>query len=218
MGLSAPEETRQFDVELLTTTACTSCMKLQHAIAVSWSSWSTAAKTISNADPASAGIRPHGSAPTDLFGVPGSASSHGRIRGGDEGGGENQGERNRRVGALWVVKPCEVSGRIRRDNRASRNKNAPHHSSLLLFVNGCSASRVAFSVGAFGRSCHALAVFRYDRPTRRMVLPASLPHFNGEGIGIYLFHGDGIPRCSSGRVLLAIVFVSAAVIDGSTVL
>src|ERR1035438_8124207 len=24
--------------------------------------------------------------------------------------------------------------------------------------------------------------------------------------GIYLFHGDGIPRCSSGRVLLAIVF------------
>src|SRR5450759_3879077 len=116
------------------------------------------------------------------------------------------------------VRPCEVSGRIRRDNRASRNKNAPHHSSLLLFVNGCSASRVAFSVGAFGRSCHGLAVVRYDRPTRRMVLPASLPHFNGEGIGIYLFHGDGIPRCSSGRVLLAIVFVSAAVIDGSTVL
>src|ERR1035437_65802 len=116
------------------------------------------------------------------------------------------------------VKPCGVSGRIRRDNRASRNKNAPHHSSLLLFVNGCSAGRLAFGVGAFGRSCHGLAVVRYDRPTRRMVLPASLPHFNGEGIGIYLFHGDGIPRCSSGRVLLAIVFVSAAVIDGSTVL
>src|ERR1017187_6395033 len=156
------------------------------------------------------------------------------------GGGEDQAERKRRIGVAVVVvavrrgarestgpvandpgpyvRPCEVSGRIRRDNRASRNKHASHHSSLLLFVNRCSASRVAFSVGAFGRSCHALAVFRYDRPTRRMVLPASLPHFNGEGIGIYLFHGDGIPRCSSGRVLLAIVFVSAAVIDGSTVL
>src|ERR1017187_792061 len=123
------------------------------------------------------------------------------------GSGEDQAERNRRIGPLWTpsspcrhttgrvrsdpgpyVRPCEVSGRIRRDNRASRNKNAPHHSSLLLFVNGCSASRVAFSVRAFGRSCHALAVFRYDRPTRRMVLPASLPHFYGEGIGVYLFY------------------------------
>src|ERR1039458_272810 len=138
--------------------------------------------------------------------------------GGEEGQGEDQAEWRRRVGALWVVKPCEVSGRIRRDNRASRNKNAPHHSSLLLFVNGCSASRVAFSVGAFGRSCHALAVFRYDRSTRYLIFAASLFRFKREVVGIYLFHGDGIPRCSSGRVLLAIVFVSAAVIDGSTVL
>src|ERR1035441_333107 len=92
-------------------------------------------------------------------------------------GGETQREQDRQIGAVWVVKPCEVSGRIRRDNRASRNKNAPHHSSLLLFVNGCSASRVAFSVGAFGRSCHALAVFRYDRSTRRMITPPSTASF-----------------------------------------
>src|ERR1017187_889000 len=149
------------------------------------------------------------------------------------------GERNRRIEALRAVavivdaakttrrlrsdpgpyvRPCEVSGRIRRDNRASRNKNAPHHSSLLLFVNGCSASRVAFGVGAFGRRRHSLAVLRDDRSTRYLIFAASLFRFKREVVGIYLFHGDGIPRCSSGRVLLAIVFISAAVIDGSTVL
>src|ERR1035437_8385205 len=116
------------------------------------------------------------------------------------------------------VKPCGISGRIPRDNRASRKKNAPHHSSLLLFVNGCSAGRVAFSVGAFGRHRHSLAVLRDDRSTRCLIFATSLFRFKREVVGIYLFHGDGIPRCSSGRVLLAIVFVSAAVIDGSTVL
>ena len=52
-------------------------------------------------DPASAGIRPPGRAPVDLFGVPGSFGIHGSVRDGDEGGGgEDQGEWNRRVGAL----------------------------------------------------------------------------------------------------------------------
>src|ERR1035441_3174457 len=94
----------------------------------------------------------------------------------------------------------------------------PHQSSLLLCVNERSATRLAFGVGAFGRRRHSLAVLRDDRSTRYLIFAASLFRFKREVVGIYLFHGDGIPRCSSGRVLLAIVFISAAVIDGSTVL
>src|SRR4051812_8156023 len=38
-----------------------------------------------------------------------------------------------------------------------------------------------------------------------------------EGVGIYLFHGGGIPRCSSYRIFLAIVFEGDAAVDRSTV-
>jgi hypothetical protein len=58
----------------------------------------------SHAVSASAGIRAPGRASADLFGVPGPASIHGSIRGGDAfGGGEDQRERYRRIGALCVV-------------------------------------------------------------------------------------------------------------------
>ena len=60
-------------------------------------------------DPASVGIRVPGRAPSDLFGVPGSTSIHGRIRDGDAyiGGGEDQAQWRGRVGR------CGCRGRRR---------------------------------------------------------------------------------------------------------
>ena len=51
-----------------------------------------------------------------------------------------------------------------------------------------------------------------------MEFAASLLHFARKGVVIYLFYGDGVPRCSSDRVFLAVVFGREASIDRSTVL
>src|SRR5450759_305581 len=126
--------------------------------------------------------------------------------------------------AIWGLRavssvPGGASGVLVRDCKARKpHLECPTTVSLLLFVNQCSASRLALGVGAFGRSCHGLAVLGNDRSTRCMVLSASLLHFRREGIGTYLFHRDGVPRCSGDRVFLAIVFDGVAGIYRSTVL
>ena len=94
----------------------------------------------------------------------------------------------------------------------------PSSTSLLLFVNDFSASRLAFGVRTFGRSCHGLAVFGNDRTTRAMEFPASLLVLKREGVGIYLLHRGCIPRRSSDRVFFAIVFDGGTGIDSSTIL
>src|SRR5438128_2731997 len=51
-----------------------------------------------------------------------------------------------------------------------------------------------------------------------MILSTSLLRFRCEGVGVDLFDRDGVPRCSSDRVFLAVVLGSVAAVDGSTVL
>jgi hypothetical protein len=72
---------------------------------------------------ASAGIRTTGRAPAGLPVVPGSAGIHGSILGGDEGGGEDQAERNRRrrgaVNAVAVAGVLCSTGLVANELRAS---------------------------------------------------------------------------------------------------
>jgi hypothetical protein len=77
----------------------------------------------------------------------------------------------------------------------------PHRRSLLFFVNVFSAGGLAFGVGTFARRCHGLAIFGYNRPIRRMVLPASLLRFGCEGVGVDLFDRDGVPSSHSPELL-----------------
>ena len=53
-----------------------------------------------------------------------------------------------------------------------------------------------------------------------MILPSSLLALKREGVGVYLFHGGGIPRCSCAGdgIFLAIVFDRRAGLDSSAVL
>ena len=89
---------------------------------------------------------------------------------------------------------------------------------LLLVVNYFCASWLAFGVGTFDCRCHGLAIFGNDRSASDMVLPASLLLLRCEGIGVDLFDRDGIPRRTSDRIFLAVVFGREAAIDRSTVL
>src|ERR1039458_3049976 len=92
------------------------------------------------------------------------------------------------------------------------------YSSLLLVVNLCCASRLAIGVRAFARNRQGLAVFRNDLPPQNMELPACLLVLKRASIGVNLRGREGVPRCSSDRVLLAIVLRRGTKIKRSTVL
>src|SRR6266849_5477337 len=90
--------------------------------------------------------------------------------------------------------------------------------SSLFVVNQRASEWLSFGVSALRGECHVLAVFRNDGLTLGMVLPSGLFCFRCERVGIYLFNGDGVPRCSRDGVLFAVVFDKVAGTDRSTVL